>query len=115
MSEDYFNERLEDALEQAKYTLGVKAKEYVRDNDRMHNFNCGAVRTGKSREQIIADFRLKHEVSLDDLRNDIDKGILPPKNLVEEKFGDIINYFLLEKISILHKIDSTEENQENLS
>ena len=108
MTEGYFEDRLEDALNQARQTLGVKAKEYVRNGDRMHNFNRGAEKKGTIREHIIADFRLKHEISVDDMRNDIAEGQLPSKELVEEKFGDIINYYLLEKISVLHKIDNHE-------
>lgn len=109
MKESYFNDRLEDALDQTRQTLGIKAKEYVRNDDRMHNFNAGALKTRKIREEVIANFRLKHEISVDDIRNDLSEGILPSKELVEEKFGDIINYFLLEKISILHKIDQAQE------
>lgn len=106
MSEEYFTDRLNDVLEQIQQTLDVKAREYVRNEDRLHNFNSGALKTGKIREQIIADFRLKHEISIDDMRNDINNGNLPTKELVEEKFGDVINYYILEKLSILHKIDN---------
>jgi len=106
VSEGYFEDRLEDILTQIGEILGIKAKEYVRNGDRLHNFNVGSQKTGQTREQVIANFRLKHEISIDDMRNDIANGNLPTKELVEEKFGDVINYFILEKISILHKIDS---------
>lgn len=108
VSENYFEDRLNDALNEIKNTLQIKAKEYVRNGDRLHNFNVGSQKSGKTREEIIASFRLKHEISIDDMRNDVAKGTLPSKELVEEKFGDVINYFILEKISILHKIDTQE-------
>lgn len=108
MSENYFEDRLKDVLEQIQDTLAIKAKEYVRNGDRMHNFNVGSQKSGKTREEVIADFRLKHEISIDDMRQDIKRSDLPSKELVEEKFGDVINYYILEKLSILHKIDCNE-------
>ena len=53
------------------------------------------------------------------MRNDLTKGKLPSKALVNEKFGDAINYLILEKASILDKINqfenlSTEENFKGL-
>jgi hypothetical protein len=105
MSEDYFVRSLDETLSSIVTSLEIKAKEYVRNNDRMHNFNRGAIKKNITREQVIDNMRLKHEISIDDMRQDIAEDKLPTKELVEEKFGDIINYFILEKISILHKID----------
>lgn len=109
MSESYFVAVLKETLCQIEETLEVKAKEYVRNNDRMHNFNRGAIKKGITREQVIDNIRLKHEISIDDMRQDIAENKLPTEELVEEKFGDIINYFILEKLSILHKIDTKDE------
>jgi hypothetical protein len=109
MSETYFTSRLAEATNHIHITLEEKAREYVRNGDRMHNFNVGAKKKDITREQVIDNMRLKHEISIDDMRQDIAEGRLPTKELVEEKFGDIINYFVLEKISILHKIDEKNE------
>lgn len=40
--------------------------------------------------------------------NDIDKGILPTKEAVEEKFGDLLIYAIILKASILDRIDNKE-------
>lgn len=97
---------LDDTINQIKETLKVKAAEYIRNNDYMHNFNRAAVKKGISREQAIDGMRLKHEISIDDMRDDLAKGTIPSKEMVNEKFGDIINYYILEKMSFLHKIET---------
>lgn len=39
--------------------------------------------------------RDKHEVSIMDIIDDIDRGILPHPKLIDEKIGDSINYLVL--------------------
>lgn len=91
---------LDEILEKVRQVLSVKAKEYVRNGDRMHNFNVASDMTGMSREQVIAAFRLKHEVSIRDLRKDISLGNRVSQELLEEKYLDTINYYILELMSI---------------
>lgn len=105
MSEEFFQDELNIVLDTIKESLEIKAKEYVRNADRMHNFNSGVKKSDKTREEVIRDFRLKHEISIDDMRNDIKNGEFPSRALLEEKFKDVINYFILEKLSIAHKIE----------
>lgn len=102
-ADEFINER----LELVKKSLMIKAKEYCRNNDRMHNFNTASKKTGMSREEVIASYRLKHEVSVDDLRKDMKGGFMPTEEFVKEKFGDIINYFILEEMSILQQIKNS--------
>lgn len=98
---------LDEILEKIRQILGVKAKEYVRNEDRMHNFNVASEMTGMSREEVIAAFRLKHEVSIRDLRKDVKEGKIVSQELLEEKYLDAINYYILELMSI------TQTNQNN--
>lgn len=81
-------------------TLSIKAKEYVRGDDRLHNFNRGAEISGISRERVLHGFMLKHFISYLDMLDDIDKGITPSAEYVDEKIGDIINYMVLLEASI---------------
>ena len=103
------NEQADDMLDEiignVQKSLVVKAKEYVRNDDRMHNFNKGSIKSGISRERVLRGFRLKHDISTDDLLDDMDKGFMPTKEYVMEKYGDIINYNILELMSILDKIN----------
>jgi hypothetical protein len=104
MKKEFFKLVLDKTLNSTIETLGVKAMEYIRNDNAMHNFDVGARKTGQIRERVIYGFALKHHISIDDIRDDLEKGILPSEELIEEKFGDAINYLILEKASILHKI-----------
>lgn len=101
---------LTEILKRTENVLLVKAKEYVRNDDRMHNFNVGADMKNSIRERIIEDFRLKHEISRKDLLNDLEAGQLPTEEYVSEKYGDIINYFILEEMSVRHRIRMNKNN-----
>lgn len=117
VSEEVFQVLLNDRLEKIKNTLAIKAKEYVRDEDRLHNFNVGANVTGQSREEILHGFLLKHLISYFDMINDIKKGNYPSDSYLQEKIGDIINYFILFEISTRAKtqIDHYEINDSHLT
>lgn len=104
MEKEFFKSVLDKTLDTTKHALGIKAMEYIRNDNAMHNFDVGARKTGQIRERVIYGFALKHHISIDDIRDDLEKGILPSEELIEEKFGDAINYLILEKASILHKI-----------
>src|SRR5690606_25416667 len=104
MTNDLADQLVEERIEAIKHSLSVKAKEYVRNDDRMHNFNIASQKSGQTREKCLAGFRLKHEISAEDIRNDIELGKLPSEEVVREKYGDIINYYILEEMSIIHKI-----------
>lgn len=98
------DELLSKRIEMIKSSLLIKAKEYSKNGDRMHNFNKASEITGKIREECLADFRLKQEISASDIREDIKINKLPSEELVIEKYGDIINYYILEEMSILQRI-----------
>lgn len=104
MTKEFFKKVLSETLEDINQKLGIKAMEYTRNNNPMHNFESGANVLGCTREDVINFYALKHRVSIDDIRNDIAEGKLPKRETVEEKFGDLINYLILEKASILDRI-----------
>ena len=39
--------------------------------------------------------KVKHDVSVDDIVDDLKRGVVPPKEFIAEKLGDSINYLLL--------------------
>ena len=104
MSKEFFLDVLTTTLESTKQTLGIKAMEYVRNDNAMHNFEVAGRIKGESRERSLYGMSIKHTVSIDDIRDDIDKGKLPTEEILNEKFGDAINYLILEKASVLHRI-----------
>ena len=85
--------------------LITKGKEYRRNGNVYHNFEQGAAMTGTSREKVLDGFLLKHEISINDMTNDLESGILPTREKVEEKFNDNLIYLLIKKAMILDRID----------
>ena len=113
MTEERFDEVVEEVCEQIKQTLLVKAKEYRRQNNPFHNFDEGSKRSGLIREKVLDGFLLKHEISIADMTNDLVDGKLPTKELLDEKFGDNIIYLIIKKASIIDKIEQDENKSNN--
>ena len=101
---EYFEKVINDTLTEVKELLIVKGKEYRRNDNVYHNFDQGAKIKGITPEKVLDGFLLKHEVSISDMTNDLDKGIMPSKEKVEEKFNDNIIYLLIKKAMILNRI-----------
>tara|TARA_R110000764_G_scaffold136600_4_gene224498 strand:+ start:1806 stop:2399 length:594 start_codon:yes stop_codon:yes gene_type:complete len=100
----HFEKVINDTLAEVKELLIVKGREYRRNDNVYHNFDQGAKIKGITPEKVLDGFLLKHEVSISDMTNDLDKGIMPSKEKVEEKFNDNIIYLLIKKAMILNRI-----------
>lgn len=96
---------IEEIIGQIRSSLKAKAREYVRNNDRMHNFNEAGRIQNTIRENALDGMRIKHIISINDIRKDIEQDKMPSKKILDEKFGDVINYYILEKMSIMDKIN----------
>lgn len=108
MNSKDFNELVEARCSKIKATLASKGKEYSTDDDKLHNFNKAGIRSGQSREKALMGMKLKHEISIDDIILNLDKGILPTIEIMDEKIGDIINYFVLLEACLLDRIRKNE-------
>lgn len=101
-----FDKVVHETIEDIKHKLVVKGKEYRRNNDVFHNFHEGMKITGQTREDVIWGFALKHFISIQDIKSDLKQGIMPTKEIIDEKYNDLINYLIIEKASILEKIQN---------
>lgn len=106
LKEQEFEKRVNDTLKKLKLLLITKGKEYRRENNPFHNFERGSLMTNETREKVLKGFMLKHIISVDDMVDDLDKKILPQEAQVEEKFNDILVYYLIQKCMILDRLDN---------
>lgn len=99
-----FEKVIEDIQNRIYNTIIIKAREYSRNEDRLHNFNIGADISKQSRERVLDGFLLKHYISYRDMLNDIDNNKLPSVEYLEEKIGDMLVYLMLFEASVKDKI-----------
>lgn len=111
MTEQRFEQVVDETLQQIRDTLIVKGKEYRRNSNPFHNFEEGSRMKNISREKALDGMLLKHEISINDMTNDLDKGKLPSLSAVNEKFGDNLIYLLLKKAMFVDRI----ENDNNMT
>ena len=91
MKFDTFNELVEKQVELCKKVLMVKNKEYSSGEDRLHNFKVIARKLNITPEQACLVLMQKHVVSVEDIAG----GKEATPEMMDEKFGDIINYYIL--------------------
>lgn len=97
MKTENFDKVIEKALSSSREVLIEKAKEYAKNDNRLHNFEKAARMSGNTREECLWGFALKHLVSVTDIIEGMSKDecYVPKQELVREKIGDSINYLLL--------------------
>ncbi len=99
-----FEAEIETTLRSLRTLLIEKGKEYRRNNNPFHNFERGAELSGRSPEEVLQGFLLKHLISAEDIRNDSKMGVFPKIEKIHEKYNDILVYFLIEKAMIMKKL-----------
>jgi hypothetical protein len=105
--QDEFEILLNNRIELINRSLVVKGEEYCGNGrtDRMHNFITAAKRSGDTPEKALDGMLAKHLISYQDIIKDLDSGIIPSKETIIEKYGDIINYFILSEMLLLKRLD----------
>ena len=108
MNDHEFKIVLNDRLSDTEHILGVKAKEYMRGDDRLHNFNVASRMSGETPEDCLMGMKLKHTVAISDIVDDVRNDKLPTLDLLKEKIGDEINYLILLEAMITNRIIKKE-------
>jgi hypothetical protein len=96
MTRQDFDKLVAERLAKITSVLSSKGTEYSGDGgDRLHNFKVAARISGETPEKALWGMVMKHLVSVIDIINDLDRGIVASKERVDEKVGDTINYLIL--------------------
>ena len=99
--EQEFESVITKTLQEIQDLFLVKGKEYRRNNNPYHNFERGAEMTDFTREEILQGFLRKHLISVEDMRNDSCLGLHQRPEKINEKYNDILVYFMIEKAMML--------------
>ena len=113
MNNKEFEKILNKRIELIKSVLSKKGNEYSGSsfNDRLHNFKRAAAILGVTPEQSLLGMKVKHDVSVIDIvENIIGYNDLPSKELLEEKIGDSINYLILLEAMIKERMKKVKQN-----
>ncbi len=99
MNTETYNKLLDEMLDRTREVMGSKSAEYVRGDDKLHNFRRAAEIMRCSETEAWQGMWMKHVVSILDQLDDLKDGKSHPLALWQEKLGDARNYlFLLEAI-----------------
>ena len=96
MTPERFQEVVKELQTMTIDILAKKAIEYSRNDNRFHNFIAAGRRLGCDPIVALVGMKEKHSVSLADMLEDLKDGKLPTRVMLDEKFGDEINYLILE-------------------
>lgn len=111
MTENRFEQVVDETLNQIRETLIVKGAEYRRNKDPFHNFNQGAIKSQQHSLKVLDGFLLKHEISISDICDDIVYYDKKPKiETVNEKLGDNLIYLLIKKAMLIDIIEQNESS-----
>lgn len=102
--------------------LGTKAKEYMRKDvdNRLYNFEVNARRLGISVSKMVHVLALKNMLGAEMIVEALGYGDMHASgvhdanfnSLVDEKFGDTINYFLLMKFAVLYDAELIKQGKQ---
>lgn len=95
MNAKKFEELCKELLSKSNDTLFNKSKEYATDVDRLANFRQPTSMMGISAAEVCLMYQMKHICSIAKIAKESSAGVLPTKELVQEKCQDMLNYTLI--------------------
>jgi hypothetical protein len=103
MTNQEFDAILENRITKIRETLKSKGKEYTH-GDQLSNFNRAAEMQGISREKALIGMWSKHVVFILDIVDEMDNGIMPLPQVLDEKITDAVNYLCLLEAMIIEDL-----------
>ena len=95
MTDKDFDGIVERRIAAIREILLVKAKEYARNGDRLHNFKRASALLKCTPERALCGMLTKHIISVYDMVDDLERGVWTARSVWDEKIGDMINYAIL--------------------
>lgn len=109
MNDTEFIKLIDEQIQSIQNTFKTKCAEYSSENDRLINFKNVAKMDTKPEipERALLGMWKKHLVSVFDIVDKLEIGVLPTETLLNEKIGDSINYLILLKALIKERMTAT--------
>lgn len=99
MTRENFNKHVEEVFTRTSNVLIKKGKEYANNDEVFHNFNNSTgISLHNENTSVAWEFMTKHLQSIKDILSELENTCLTPrftKEVIDEKFGDTINYLIL--------------------
>lgn len=105
MNSKEFEKIVEEQIKHIRKTFLAKIPEYANDEDVLVNFKHTGRMKGETPVKALYGMLAKHLTSWEDY---VLGRQIPTKELLDEKIGDIINYFILSKGLFLEEIEEEE-------
>lgn len=90
-----FEKLCKELLDESQNTLFWKSHEYASDSDRLANFRQPSSMMDCSPAEVCLMYQMKHISSIAKMAKESSKGILPTRELLQEKCKDMLNYTLI--------------------
>jgi hypothetical protein len=88
----------------------LKNDEYATNDDKLHNFKRAAKMLNCSTFKALQGMKTKHDVSILDIIDKLDRGESVPFKLIEEKITDSIAYLILLEMLIREKENDIQKS-----
>lgn len=96
MTRNQFEKVISHSLHRRRTVFSAKQREYAPKGDNVfHNFERAAAVQGISKEEALRGMMAKHFVSILDMVEGAAQGKTYPKEMIDQKFGDMDIYNLL--------------------
>ena len=106
MRSDQLNQIVAECIENIEETLTKKGEEYSRKGDRLHNFKRAAILGQTTSAEALLGMKIKHDISILDMIEDLKHNRVHDKDTLDEKFGDAINYLILLKAILIEEYEN---------
>ncbi len=106
-----FEKICKELLDKSNSTLFNKSHEYATDEDRLANFRQPTKMMGVSQAEVCLMYQMKHISSIAKIAKESSRGVLPTKELLQEKCQDMLNYTLLFYANMMELIDKAQAPQ----